>query len=142
MVFAAGCVFSSTSKHGPHKSCTLSLNKSLTVREKPGSCGHFPKPWRSFSRPFAGTFRLPSGPEFSCSSPETSASPQTANRQAFVCMAIILLFFVGGGRGGFGRPSFATCVRGKLDAQPDRPAVRLHRTEKVTQNGNETWAEK
>lgn len=136
MVFAAGCVFSSVSKHGPHKSCTLSLNKSLTVREKPGSCGHFPKPWRSFSRPLAGTFRLLSGPEFSCSSPETSTSPQTANRQAFVCIAVFLLFL-----GGVRSSLLATCVTGKLDAQPVSP-VAFTQARKSNTNGNETWAEK
>lgn len=135
MVFAAGCVFSSVSKHGPHKSCTLSLNKSLTVREKPGSCGHFPKPWRSFSRPLAGTFRLLSGPEFSCSSRRL----QLLHRRRTDRLLYVLPYF--SFFGGVRSSLLATCVTGKLDAQPVSP-VAFTQARKSNTNGNETWAEK
>lgn len=130
MVFAAGCVFSSVSKHGPHKSCTLSLNKSLTVREKPASCGHFPilaLVSRGLGRHFSDSSALARSFQLLCSLAGSSTSPLVANRHAFVCIAIFSPFW-GGGREGPVVPRV-----GRFDAQPVSPVEQM--PDKVTPLG-------
>lgn len=134
MVFAAGCVFSSVSKHGPHKSFTLSLNKSSTVRERsPRVAVTSPKKNTKnlalIHAASAGNSQLHGGPKVSISSAShrgDRASPETANRHAFVRIATFLPLFLTGG-------PFVPRA-GRLDAQPVSP-VAFMQARKVAQLG-------
>lgn len=131
MVFAAGHVFSSVSKHGPHKSCTLSLNKSLTGRQKPASCGHFPNlalihaaSAGAFPPPRrAQSFQLLSAPHLLTG----EVNFTTGGGQTRFCMYCHISPFFGGGGPLVPRV-------GRLDAQPVSP-VAFTRARKVTQLG-------